>query len=149
MLGHADPEGVGTEMSDLAEEFHGGFGVATFEFPVSGAHAAEILDLTARANSMASTWRLANFAKTPIPSFRETGVTQVVAVLMGDHANGHAAGGVHGTAVLSSAAGVFLGAQGTVLGSKFGFRKLKVFGFTNGIVEFEVNGLFGGETHGK
>jgi len=109
MLGHADPEGVGTEMSDLAEEFHGGFGVATFEFPVSGAHAAEILDLTARANSMASTWRLANFAEAPIPSFRETGVTQVVAVLMGDHADDHAAGGIDGTAVLPAAAGVFSG----------------------------------------
>ena len=68
---------------------------------------------------------------------------------MRDHADGHAAGGVDGTAVLPAAAGVFLGALGTVRGGKFGFRELKVFGFTNGIVELEVHGLLRGETHGE
>lgn len=149
MLGHGDPEGVGAQMSDLAEEFHGRFGVTAFEFTVGRAHAAEILNLTTRANGLPRTGRLANFAKTPMPSFRETGVTQVVAVLMGDHTDGHAAGGVDGTAVLPAAAGVFPGALGAVLGSKFVFRKLAVFGLTDGIAEFEIHGLFGRKPHGK
>ena len=149
MLGNADPEGVGAQMSDLAEKIHGRLGVTVFELAVGGAHAAEILDLTARTDGLARTWRLANFAETPIPSFRETGVTQVVAVLMGDHADGHAAGGVDGTAVLPAAAGVFPGTQGTVLGSKFVFGKPEVFSFTDGIAEFEIHGLFGRETHGQ
>ena len=149
MLGNADLEGVGAQMSDLAEKFHGRLGVTAFQFTVGGAHAAEILDLTARTNGLARTWRLANFAETSIPSFRETSVTQVVAVLMRDHADGHAAGGVDGTAVLPAAAVVSPGTQGTVLGSKLVFGKPEVFSFSDGIAEFEIHGLFGRETHGK
>src|SRR5208337_3583760 len=100
MFWNGDPEGVGAQMSDLAEKIHGGFGVTAFEFTVGGAHGTESLDLTARANGLARAGRLANFAKTLIPSFRETAVTQVVAVLMGDHTDGHATGGVDGTAIL-------------------------------------------------
>ncbi len=149
MLGNADPEGVGTEMSDLAEKFYGRFGVAALEFPVSGAHAAEILDLAARANGLARAGRLANLAEAPIPALRETSVTQVVSVLMGDHTDGHAAGGVDGAALLPAAAGVFPGTQGTVLGSKFAFGELEVFGFTDGIAELESHGLLGRKTHGQ
>jgi len=147
MLGNGDPEGVGAQMSDLAEKIHRDFGVTAFEFTIGRAHAAESLDLAARANGLARAGRLANFAQAPIPSIRETRVTQVVAVLMGDHADGHAAGGVDGTAVLPAAAGVFLGILGTVLGSKLGFHKLEVFGFTNGVAEFEIHGLFGRKPH--
>src|SRR5208282_1989581 len=149
MLGNGDPQGVGAQMSDLAKKFHGCFGVATFKFTVSGAHAAEILDPAARANGLSRAWGLADFAEAPIPAFRETAVTQVVAILMGDHADGHAAGGVDGAAVLPAAAGVFPGTQGAVLRSKFVFGKLQVFGFTDGISEFESHGLFGRKTHGK
>ena len=115
MLGNGDPESVGAQMSDLAEEIHGSFGVTAFEFTVGGTHAAESLNLAAGANGLARAGRLANLPEAPIPAFRETGVTQVVAVLMRDHADGHAAGGVDGTAVLPAATGVFLGALRTVL----------------------------------
>lgn len=149
MLGNGDPEGVGAQMSYPAEEIHGSFGVTAFEFTVGRTHAAESLNLAAGANGLARAGRLANFAKPPIPAFRETGITEVVAVLMGDHADGHAAGGVNGTAVLPAAASVSLGALGTVLGSKFGFRKFEVFGFTDRIAEFKMDGLFGRKPHGK
>ena len=117
MLGNGDPEGVGAQMSDLAEKFHGGFGVTTFQFAVGGAHAAEILNPATRANGLARARRLANLTEAPIPSFRETRVTQVVAGLLRDHANGHAAVGGDGTAILPASAGVFPGTQGTVVGS--------------------------------
>jgi len=149
MLGNGNPESIGAQVSHLAKKFHRCFGVAVFEFTVGGTHAAEILHLTAQTNGLARAGRLANFAKTPIPAFRETGVTQVAAVLLGDHADGHAAGGVDGTAVLPAAAGVFLGALGTVSGSKFVFSKLAVFGLTDGIAEFEIHGLFGRKPDSK
>jgi len=75
MLGNGDPEGVGAEMSNLAEKFHRRLGVATFEFAVSGAHAAEIVDLATRTNGLPRAGRLTNFAEAPVPSFRETAVT--------------------------------------------------------------------------
>ena len=71
VLGNRNTQRVSTKMSDVAEEFHGCFSITGFEFGGGGTHAAKILDLAARANGLAFAGRLADFAKWPIPSFRE------------------------------------------------------------------------------
>ena len=149
MLGNGDPEGERAQMSGLAKELDGSFSVAAFEFPVGGAHSAEILNLTMRANGLAGARRLANLTQAPVPSFRETRGAQVVAVLLGDHANAHAAARGDGTAVFPAAAGVFPGTQGSVARSQFVLGKLEVFGFSDRIAKFEFHGLFGSETNGQ
>jgi len=62
VLGNRNTQRVSTKMSDVAEEFHGSFSVTGFEFTRGGTHAAETLDLAARANGLALARRLTDFA---------------------------------------------------------------------------------------
>ena len=147
MFRNGNPERVGAQMSGLAKKLHGDFGVAAFEFAMSGAHAEEILNLASRTNGLASARCLANLPQTPMPAFRKTGSPQVEAILWRDHANPHLAARGNGTAVLSAAAGVSPGTMGSVVRSEFVLRKLEVFGFSRRIAKLEFHGLFGSEAN--
>ena len=147
MLGDGNTEGVSAQMSDVAKKFHGGFGITDFEFRGGGAHATECLDLAARTNGLALARGLANFAEMPIPAFLEARATQVIAFLMGDHTDGHAAGRTNSTTVQAAAAGIFPGTQGAVLRSKFVLDQLEIFRFASRITEFQIDGLLGRKPH--
>lgn len=140
-----DANAVGTKMRDLAEKIDGGLGVSVFKFAVGGAHAAEGADLAMRANGFAGGRNGADVLQLPFPAFAESGVAIIKAVLVREHANGHAAGGVDGAAVMAAAAGVALRWQGNLRQGTFVVKKAKVFAHTGGIPKFESNGLFGGE----
>ena len=53
MFRNLDAQCKSAQMSDLTKKIHGGFGVATLEFAVGWAHAAELLEAAVRAEGLA------------------------------------------------------------------------------------------------
>ena len=99
---------IRAKMRDLTQEIDGRLLVTILEFAVCRAHAAERLNLATIADTGSRTRLIADFAERAFPAFAETAFTDVVALLMRDHANAHRPVGIDGAACHSSSAGVFL-----------------------------------------
>ena len=108
MFRNLDAKREGAKMRDLAKKLDGGFGVAAFEFTIRGAHAAERADAAIGADGLAFVFDGTNFLESAFPTLAEGTIAEVVTIAMGDHANGHVAVGVDGTAVVAAAAGIAL-----------------------------------------
>src|SRR5215471_15480045 len=139
VLGNA--EGESAQVGDLTEEVHGLLRVTAFEFAVRGAHAAKRCDPAVRANRLDDSLRLANVVELGLPALRERTAAQVVAIAMGEHADGHASRGVHGATVLSASAGIPL--RGMLSSPRqFALDELAVRRAFPGIAEIQGDGLF-------
>ena len=87
------------EMRNLAEKFNRRFRIAVFQFAVRWAHAAQRLNLAGVANGWPRFFLCADFVDRAFPAFAKTSFSDVVALLMGNHADAHGSGGIHSAAV--------------------------------------------------
>ena len=71
VLRHRDPQSIGAQVRDLAQKIHGLFRVATFEFAVCRAHAAQRGDAAIAADALACVFDFANIFEARIPPFSE------------------------------------------------------------------------------
>ena len=110
VLWNLETKGVSAKVRDLAKEFDGSFRIATLEFSICRTHAAKRLELTGGADGLTSARGLANVLETALPTLFESAVANVGAVLMGEDADGHLPLRIYGAAILTAAAGIFLGA---------------------------------------
>src|SRR5580698_6498556 len=91
-------------MRDFAQEIHGRFGIAVFEFAIGGAHAAESLDPAGVALALARLFSAADAAQEILPSGAEAAGAPVIAFLMREHADADLAVGINGAGVDAAAA---------------------------------------------
>lgn len=132
-------------MSNLAKEGNGALGITGFEFGGCRADVAEGTDAAASADGLAMTLRVANIEELAGPTFRETALTKVVAVLMRNDTDGKAAGGIDGAGLVTATTNIFLSGEtaGEPLSQFFG-QQLAVLGHSDGIQAIEGHCLFGG-----
>ena len=147
MRGDIDSERVGTQVSNLTKKLDRSFRVTAFEFAVRGAHAAEGLQAAMGADSLPFAFGLANVLQLAVPALRKAAFAEVVAIAVGDHANGQLPLRINGATILAPSASVFFRAMGLWNGSLFGFRHFFVLGLTNGVTKIECDHLFGGKAY--
>src|SRR5208337_2127711 len=145
VFGDFQADAESAEMRDLTEKIHRGFGVAIFELAIRGTHAAKRADLTFGADGFAGGRDGADFLEAAFPAFAETAGADVVAVLVREDTDGHAAGGINRAAVVATAAGVAFVGHRTMRNCTFLLEEFSVFGHADGIAEFQGHGLFRGE----
>lgn len=106
MFGDCETQGKRAQVGHLAEKIDWFFRVAAFEFAVRGTHAAKRGDAAVGADGLACVPRLANVFEARVPARGERSLSQLVALAVRQHANGHAAFRVDRAAVMATAAGV-------------------------------------------
>src|SRR5271170_3098670 len=102
--GNLHAESHGAQVGHFAQEIHGRFGVALFQFAIRGAHAAERLDAAGVTLGLARFLFGADAAEKLVPASAEAARTPVVAFLMRKHANADLAVGIDGAGGEASAA---------------------------------------------
>lgn len=103
MFGHFHAERERAQVCDFAEERDRCFGVACFQFSRGRTHIAERMNPTVRANGLAMAFGLSYFQQFARPSFCETPLADVVAILMRNQANREFALRIDGASPLSAA----------------------------------------------
>lgn len=141
VFGDGDTEGVGAEMRDLTKEFDWRFRVAIFQFAVCGAHAAQRANLTPGTDGSPRCGNSTDFLEAPFPAGAEIAASYVVAILVGEHANGEVAVGINGAAVMAAAAGIALVGERAVGESTLVVDQPQIFGHANGVMEVQRHGL--------
>jgi hypothetical protein len=101
-------ERVGPQMGYLAEERNGRLGVSILQLAVCWAHAAKRLNLATVANRWARAGLVPNLAERSFPAFPETAFSNVVALLVRDHADAHLSVRIDGAPTHASAAEISL-----------------------------------------
>src|ERR1700730_1967540 len=137
-------QGEGAQMRDLTKEIDRRLGIAIFQFPIRGTHAAQRLNLAVIANRGTRARLGANFVESTVPSRAEAALANVVALLMGDYADAHSAAGIHGAIVDASAAGITMIFWLRLLGRccKIAFGEAAIFFFAGGVAKLERHYLF-------
>src|SRR5580704_18520555 len=95
-------------MGYLAQKRDRRLRVTVFQFAVGWAHAAKRLDLAAVANRRTCARLVANLAQRAFPTFQETALPNVVALLVRDHADAHRSVRIDGATADAAAAAIFL-----------------------------------------
>jgi hypothetical protein len=147
MRGDIDSERVGAQVSNLTKKLDRSFRVTAFEFAVRGTHAAEGLQAAMGADSLPFAFGLTNVLQFAVPAFRKAAFAEVVAIAVGNHADGQLPLRINGATILAPAASVFFRAMGLWYGGLFDFRHFFVLGLTNGVTKIECDHLFGGKAY--
>src|SRR5271166_5655430 len=80
---------------------------------------------------------------------RKTAIAQVVAVAVGNYADGHVASRINGATILSTATGVLLRTMGLRFGCLLRLGHFLVLGFANGVMKIERDHLLRGKAHSQ
>ena len=144
MPGNVVSQGVSTKMGNLAEELHGRFRIAIFQFTVCGAHAAKRLNPAGIADRRPGAGLLTNFVQRAFPARHETSISNAVLLLVRDDADAHLPSGVNCATVPATAAGVAAAfASGWFLfNGKFALQQFPVFLFADYVPKFQVHNFF-------
>ena len=108
VLGNFVSKRVCPQVSHLAQERDRRLRVTVLQLAVGWAHAAKRLDLAAVADRRTRARLAANLAQRAFPAFEEAALSNVVALLVRDHANAHLSVRIDGAAADAAAAGIFL-----------------------------------------
>ena len=108
VLGNFESKRVGPQVSRLAQERDRRLRVTVLQLAIGWAHAAKRLDLAAVADRRTRARLVANLAQRAFPAFDEATLSNVVALLVRDHADAHRSVRVDGAAGEAAAAGIFL-----------------------------------------
>jgi hypothetical protein len=139
VMRYCEAQSVGSQVRDLAQKIDRRLRVTIFQLPVRGAHTAKSFNAARIANSDARTRLGTNLAEGTLPTFAKASVANSITLLVRNYADGHFAGGIDGTAVDSTTAGITM-----IFRLGFPCRRFEihlgkppVFTFSRGIHEFE------------
>ena len=108
VLGNFVSKRVRPQVSHLAEKRDRRLRVTVLQLAVGWTHAAKRLDLAAVTNRRTCARLVANLAQRAFPAFEEAALSDVVALLVRDHADAHLSVRIDGAAGDTAAAGIFL-----------------------------------------